>query len=422
MSRLKKYVILAVAVVVMAALVTGIAFYTASYDPSNPETGVYLNGKKVLAADDVVLTIGDYDITYAEYRYYYFYTRDYTEMMAAYTGGTAPDWDNDPDGDYAADLRETVESDLVYVHAWIAIAEARGLAVTEEEHTENLAQIQTQKDELGEAAFVDQMNQAGLVDEETYIMIMEKQQLMQKGIDAVREEIRAEISDEVGDAADAEYEATYITAKHILFMSMTDAEYTALRAVLEDEGTEDDSSAADDSSTAGDSSTADDSSTAGDSSAVDEEAAQAAYEAQAQEETLARAEYYLSLILNSADPAATFDEIMNERSEDGGLETNPNGYTFAEGEMVSVFYEGAKALAVGEISQPIWHGGDEASYMGYHIIMRMPLDESGMAEHRETAVSNAVEEEVTVRSEAQEAIMAVTTSQYYMDINLQTMV
>lgn len=63
-----------------------------------------------------------------------------------------------------------------------------------------------------------------------------------------------------------------------------------------------------------------------------------------------------------------FDAVMKEVSEDTGLSTYPDGYIFTEGQMVTPFYEGAKALKEGEIS------GLVKSDYGYHIIMRMPID------------------------------------------------
>ena len=60
---------------------------------------------------------------------------------------------------------------------------------------------------------------------------------------------------------------------------------------------------------------------------------------------------------------------MNQYSEDTGLSNNPNGYTFTEGQMVTEFYDGAKALAEDEVSELV-----KSSY-GYHIIKRVKLDD-----------------------------------------------
>jgi Parvulin-like peptidyl-prolyl isomerase len=82
-------------------------------------------------------------------------------------------------------------------------------------------------------------------------------------------------------------------------------------------------------------------------------------------EKTAQAEDILSQIKSAADPAAKFDELMNEFSEDTGLVLFPEGYIFDSTKMVAEFNEGTRALEVGEISDLV-----ESTY-GYHIIMRV---------------------------------------------------
>ncbi|MBR1660149.1 MAG: peptidylprolyl isomerase [Oscillospiraceae bacterium] len=57
-----------------------------------------------------------------------------------------------------------------------------------------------------------------------------------------------------------------------------------------------------------------------------------------------------------------FARLMRERSEDTGLYSKPEGYFFQEGEMVDSFYQAAKSLAEGEMSDIV-----ESEY-GYHIL------------------------------------------------------
>lgn len=78
---------------------------------------------------------------------------------------------------------------------------------------------------------------------------------------------------------------------------------------------------------------------------------------------------YLDKILADSDPASTFEQYMNEKSEDTGLATNPDGYTFLPGEMVQEFEDAVASLKVGEIDPEIV----ETSY-GYHLIMRIEPD------------------------------------------------
>ena len=75
---------------------------------------------------------------------------------------------------------------------------------------------------------------------------------------------------------------------------------------------------------------------------------------------------YLDKILASEDKASTFDQYMNEKSEDPGLAQKPDGYTFLPGDMVPEFEDAVTALKVGEITPELV----ESDY-GYHIIMRV---------------------------------------------------
>lgn len=86
-----------------------------------------------------------------------------------------------------------------------------------------------------------------------------------------------------------------------------------------------------------------------------------------------------------------FDSLMNEYSEDPGLSSNPDGYIFSSGEMVSEFENCTASLKVGEI------GYCKSSY-GYHIIKRLPLVYEEVANDKieseltEEILRNAMEE------------------------------
>jgi hypothetical protein len=86
---------------------------------------------------------------------------------------------------------------------------------------------------------------------------------------------------------------------------------------------------------------------------------------------LAQAEDLLSQLKASDDMESLFDELMNEYSEDGGLSSNPDGYTFdSTSSLVDGFREAALELDVGGLSDIV-----ETSY-GYHIMLRLPVDAS----------------------------------------------
>ena len=89
-------------------------------------------------------------------------------------------------------------------------------------------------------------------------------------------------------------------------------------------------------------------------------------------------------ILDRINAGEDYDALMNEYSEDPGLSGNPDGYIFTDGDMVTEFYDGAKALAEDEVS-----GLVKSSY-GYHIIKRVPLDVDGQLENYKSLLTTAV--------------------------------
>lgn len=89
-------------------------------------------------------------------------------------------------------------------------------------------------------------------------------------------------------------------------------------------------------------------------------------------------------ILDRINAGEDYDTLMNEYSEDPGLAGNPDGYIFTEGEMVTEFYDGAKALAEDEVS------GLVKSDYGYHIIKRVPLDVDGQFENYKPLLTTMV--------------------------------
>ncbi len=88
----------------------------------------------------------------------------------------------------------------------------------------------------------------------------------------------------------------------------------------------------------------------------------------------ATAEDILKQLQESNDLTADFDALMHQYSEDTGLISNPDGYIFTAGEMVSEFENGTRALEFGQIS-----GIVESPY-GYHIILRQNPDSPSLRE------------------------------------------
>ena len=99
---------------------------------------------------------------------------------------------------------------------------------------------------------------------------------------------------------------------------------------------------------------------------------------------LTTAQDYCAQIAAAGDTGAKFDELMNAYSADGrdadGNLGAPDGYVFLEdgtltngqGALVTEFVDAAKALEIGQVSQPV-----QTDY-GYHIIMRVDPDSDEM--------------------------------------------
>ncbi len=74
-------------------------------------------------------------------------------------------------------------------------------------------------------------------------------------------------------------------------------------------------------------------------------------------------------ILKQAQEGADFDALIKEHSDDPGSQSNPDGYVFTDDEMVKEFQDGVDSIKPGEFTMV------KSSY-GYHVIQRLPLDES----------------------------------------------
>ena len=125
-----------------------------------------------------------------------------------------------------------------------------------------------------------------------------------------------------------------------------------------------------------------------------------------QDELKARAEE----VARRAKAGEDFDALIAASNEDPGMENSPDGYVFTEGEMVDEFYQGAKALDVGGISDPI-----RSSY-GWHIIERLPLRDADFESVRATIEQNLFSDQATAWQDA----AAVEEKEGLSEINLDT--
>lgn len=91
-------------------------------------------------------------------------------------------------------------------------------------------------------------------------------------------------------------------------------------------------------------------------------------------EKYAQAEDVLAQLegLEGEELEAKFDELMNELSEDPGLSSYPDGYTFTSGVMESDVEDTVNELEIGEVSGIV----EGTSY--YEIVLRTDLDPEGI--------------------------------------------
>ena len=106
-------------------------------------------------------------------------------------------------------------------------------------------------------------------------------------------------------------------------------------------------------------------------------------------------------IAERAQAGEDFDVLIQEYNEDPGMTSNPDGYVFTEGTMVTEFYEGTLALPEGGVSEPV-----KTTY-GWHIIQRLPLREQDLAGVREEIIGQFVNMDALLTEWMQEAEVTV---------------
>ncbi|MDO5142275.1 MAG: peptidylprolyl isomerase [Eubacteriales bacterium] len=120
-------------------------------------------------------------------------------------------------------------------------------------------------------------------------------------------------------------------------------------------------------------------------------------------------------ILDRIRAGEDFDALVAAYGEDPGMASQPNGYIFTEGDMVTEFYEGAKALDEGEVSELV------KSPYGYHIIQRVPLDSKADWEQYRDVLIAKTAGTITDLMETWAADADVQTTALYDTISYQNM-
>lgn len=251
---------------------------------------VKIHEKAGVTSEDstIVMTLGDYEISLAEFRYYYM---SYTAQFAQYYG---IDWKDDEDS--AAQFDEFFGEAVKMCGIVINLAEEQGLYLTEQEFNDNVLALYDEfVEQYGddfETKFHDDFYATGsfmLLNETAYNLYNKLYQARY----AEGTEIYANISTEINE----ELAGTCVRAKHVLIQFPTN---------------EDGSDVTDEQKAA----------------------------------TLAKAQE----VKDKADAGEDFDALIAEYNEDPGMTSYPDGYYFGEGTMMEAFEEAAFALGENEIS------------------------------------------------------------------------
>ena len=280
---------------------------------------------------ETVLTVNGDAVAADEYSGYMLYNMQYYASMYAQMGLTDL-WSNeDMAKSLGASMPEAAEQQAIYARVVMQKFNELGLKLSYNEQKEMASVRRNSIANTGKDAYLNQIAQFGFSDQ-TYQNFMYISQCYQ----ALNDYYFGENGVNTPSDEDIQkyYEDNYITAKHILITTVDPA--------------------------------------SGETKRTDEEAKK---EAQS--------------ILDRINAGEDFDTLMNQYSEDTGLSNNPNGYTFTEGQMVTEFYDGAKALAEDEVSELV-----KSSY-GYHIIKRVKLDDSQLDNFKSdivSAISGALDE------------------------------
>ena len=272
---------------------------------------------------ETVLTVNGDAVAADEYSGYMLYNMQYYASMYAQMGLTDL-WSNkDMAKSLGASMPEAAEQQAIYARVVMQKFNELGLKLRYNEQKEMASVRRNSIANTTKDAYLNQIAQFGFSDQ-TYQNFMYISQCYQ----ALNDYYFGENGVNTPSDEDIQkyYEDNYITAKHILITTVDPA--------------------------------------SGETKRTDEEAKK---EAQS--------------ILDRINAGEDFDTLMNQYSEDTGLSNNPNGYTFTEGQMVTEFYDGAKALAEDEVSELV-----KSSY-GYHIIKRVKLDDSQLDNFKSDIVS-----------------------------------
>jgi len=302
-----------IAIILMLALCVGGFFALPALKQEKPEVDVAMEVLGV-PGDTTIATVNGTPISVREYGFWIAFTAD---TLSYYSGGEELDWAMEEDG---FTLREAIENESKMSAKLYTLVESKvkelNLTLSPEAEAECNALIEDTTQQLG--------GEEGLQEWLAYNGLSYDEFVRQSTVPFYYDLLAEELADH-SPATTAEVEQ-YITdndllrAKHILFMTVDDTNGQPLEETVI-------------------------------------------------AEKKAKAEETLAALQASTDLEADFDKLMQERSEDEGLKTEPDGYIFTANDMVPEFEAATRELEYGAMS-----GIVETSY-GYHIILR--LDPAG---------------------------------------------
>lgn len=292
----------------------------------------------------VILTVGGHEVHQDEWKSYLATNKGYIEMMMAMYGFDGDIWADPTIGQaYIEQLYAAADQQAVYLRVIADEFQKNGLHLTREQKENAAAQKKQTVDSMGGQEGFDAWLQSIGMSEKIYDNTVAVNAYIEALYDYYYGEngVKCKLADQM-----AKFNETYLCAKHILLRN-----YDDLGQPLS-------------------------------------------------EEQLAEKRAQADAILAELEAGADFDALVNKYNEDPGMQSYPTGYVFTEGEMVTPFYEGAKALEVGQIS-----GVVESEY-GYHIIQRCALTEDDLQPYQDAIIQEltgtSFDEEMTAMLEAAE--------------------
>ena len=234
----------------------------------------------------VVMTVGDYDVSLALYRYYYMY------WISWYTYNYGPDWTEN--ADMVAEFNEYISQETKFPGLIVDLAAEKGISLTQKEFDEEIAtildQIKLQYGEDSDTILYEEFFSTPyfmLAHNAVFSIYNKLFEDFSKPDTEIYEEIKADTVKYYNDN-------DYVRAKHILVMFPESDNLTQ----------------------------------------------------EEKSETLKKAQ----AVLEKVNAGEDFDKLIDQYNEDPGMKSSPGGYYFGEGKMVAAFENATRELEIGKTS------------------------------------------------------------------------